>query len=275
MHRSNGGSPWRDAGAGAGALAALVLLLVGVPLGLWAMAGWPLPSSLPSWDELADALGTAHVPDTVLTKALALTCWLIWLELVASVVVEAVALLRGRRAAPVPLAGPIQKMAGRLVAAVALLTILGAARGQAPEPAPPPLVVGAPVVVDFGAAEPAVAQEAAPGLPTYTVQHRDTLWDIAERHLGDPFRWGEIWELNQGRPQPDGASFRDPDLICPGWELSLPADATGLGSPTIEPASLELLVPIEDDGQDVLLAGSTDQELLVPLDGPADAHHAR
>ena len=36
-------------------------------------------------------------------------------------------------------------------------------------------------------------------LPTatlrYEVQRHDTLWDIAERHLGDPIRWREIFEL--------------------------------------------------------------------------------
>ena len=68
---------------------------------------------------------------------------------------------------------------------------------------------------------------AAPA-PVYEVQRRDTLWDIAERHLGDPFRWQEIFQLNQGRPQADGTCLIDPDLIYVGWKLDLPADAFGL-----------------------------------------------
>jgi DNA-binding SARP family transcriptional activator len=61
-------------------------------------------------------------------------------------------------------------------------------------------------------------------------QAHDTLWGIAERHLGDPLRWPEIWELNQGRPLPDppGGRFTDADRIWPGQELLLPPDATGI-----------------------------------------------
>src|SRR4029453_19005500 len=59
-------------------------------------------------------------------------------------------------------------------------------------------------------------------------QPRDTLWRIAETHLGDPLRWRELWELNAGRPLPDGRRLEDPDWIHPGLTLLLPADAFGL-----------------------------------------------
>lgn len=67
----------------------------------------------------------------------------------------------------------------------------------------------------------------------YTVKpprgaHHDTLWDIAERHLGDGLRWKEIYDLNRDRPQPDGRRLTTPSLIHPGWRLQLPADAVGL-----------------------------------------------
>lgn len=72
----------------------------------------------------------------------------------------------------------------------------------------------------------------APVLKYYEVQppqgrNYDTLWDIADRTLGDPFRYKEIFELNQDRVQPDGRRLVDADLIHPGWNLVLPADATG------------------------------------------------
>jgi DNA-binding SARP family transcriptional activator len=51
----------------------------------------------------------------------------------------------------------------------------------------------------------------------------DSLWRIAERELGDPRRWPEIYRLNVGAPQPDGRHVQDPDLIHPGWILELPA----------------------------------------------------
>jgi hypothetical protein len=71
----------------------------------------------------------------------------------------------------------------------------------------------------------------------YEVQRRDTLWRIAECHLGDPLRWREIYELNRGLPQADGRTLTDPDTIRPGWALRLPADATGLPSASPHPSA--------------------------------------
>jgi LysM repeat protein len=279
MNPNHGGTRSRDLRSGLFALLALLFLCIAVPVGLWALAGWPLPSTVPSWSSITDALGSSQVPDDVLVKALAVVCWLVWIELVASVLVEAVALVRGRRAADVPLAGPLQKMAGRLVAAVAILIVLSAARADAPASAPRPLLVpGTAVVLDLASAEPVAAPVAQPGLPTYTVQPRDTLWDIAERHLSDARRWGEIWDLNREQPQVDGAAFSDPDLIQPGWKLSMPADSVGL-APVAEPTAqrvptdtgdVERLVPVQEDSPSMVLAVDHDQELLVPLDAPVD-----
>jgi DNA-binding SARP family transcriptional activator len=70
----------------------------------------------------------------------------------------------------------------------------------------------------------------APALPgartesdaTHVVAAGESLWDIAAQHLGDPDRWGEIFELNVGRPQPGGGELTDAQLILPGWRLRLP-----------------------------------------------------
>ncbi|HEX6076685.1 MAG TPA: ADP-ribosyltransferase [Micromonosporaceae bacterium] len=61
----------------------------------------------------------------------------------------------------------------------------------------------------------------------YTVAPGDTLWDIAERELGDPFRWPEIYKLNRGRNQRAGGKLVDPDLIHPDWVLELPPRNNG------------------------------------------------
>ena len=73
---------------------------------------------------------------------------------------------------------------------------------------------------------------------SYTVVRYDTLWRIAETHLGDPLRWRELFALNRGIRQPDGRALEDPQLIMPGWMLTLPADATGSPpAPCAQPAA--------------------------------------
>ncbi|MFD4716172.1 LysM peptidoglycan-binding domain-containing protein [Streptomyces sp. NPDC058430] len=50
---------------------------------------------------------------------------------------------------------------------------------------------------------------------TYRVRPGDTLWDISEEQQGDPTRYPEIVEANPG-------VIKDPDLIRPGEQLSIP-----------------------------------------------------
>ncbi|MDA8186133.1 MAG: BTAD domain-containing putative transcriptional regulator [Actinomycetota bacterium] len=79
-----------------------------------------------------------------------------------------------------------------------------------------------------------VATQPAGSPSTYVVQRGDTLWGIAERQLGDPLEWQAIYQLNEGRSQPDGATLTDPHWIDPGWTLLLPAATS---APTAAPAS--------------------------------------
>lgn len=67
-------------------------------------------------------------------------------------------------------------------------------------------------------------------------RHYDTLWDIAERYLGDGLRYKEIVEINRGLKQADGTELTNPDLIYPGWVLRLPDDAKGPGLRVVDHA---------------------------------------
>ncbi len=250
-----------DAGRGLLALCGVVALVVGVPVALVAWVGSPLPAEVPALSDITSALGDTYIPDEFLVKALASVCWLVWIELVASLLVEAVAFARGRKAGSVPLAGGLQQGAARLVATVALLGAVVATKGM-PEPASRPSQpfaastqpVVALVIDDDETTQPAddsagptAATEAA--APVYQVERRDTLWDIAERHLGDPLRWREIFQLNEGCPQPDGRCLTDPDLIFAGWQLELPADAVGLApSPAPAAPAPPDEAPLDDSG---------------------------
>ena len=79
------------------------------------------------------------------------------------------------------------------------------------------------------------ASEATSG-PMITVQRGDTLWDLAERHLGDGHRYTEILDLNLGRLQADGRALDDAHWIYPGWQLRLP-DGAAILEPTVSPES--------------------------------------
>jgi len=57
----------------------------------------------------------------------------------------------------------------------------------------------------------------------------ESLWEIAENHLGDGRRYQEIFELNKDLPQPDGSMLTIASLIRPGWVLRMPHDAHGPG----------------------------------------------
>jgi hypothetical protein len=73
-------------------------------------------------------------------------------------------------------------------------------------------------------------------------RNHDSLWDIAQRHLGDGRRYKEIFELNKDRVQPDGQKLTNASLIRPGWILAMPADATG-GDLVLDESVLEPVTP--------------------------------
>ncbi|GLY24659.1 S8 family serine peptidase [Micromonospora sp. NBRC 101691] len=57
----------------------------------------------------------------------------------------------------------------------------------------------------------------------------ENLSEIARRFLGSAERSAEIYQLNTGRVQRDGASLTDPTKLNAGWHLVLPWDAAGTG----------------------------------------------
>lgn len=134
---------------------------------------------------------------------------------------------------------------------------------------------------------PPVPGPAVPGpadATTYEVQPGDTLWDIADEQLGDPTAWPGIWERNAGAPMDDGRTFDDPDLILPGWDLRLTADAPPVTVDEDVPASVEAagdpssVVDGADVG-DVVIAPAADDPTDAPpsdqaLSGSADADWA-
>ena len=233
------------------ALGLLAGIAAGIPWALWHFIGWPLPHHVPSLAQLGHALDQRGIPDQALIDALAVVVWLTWAVLVASIAVEVPAALAGRRAPRLPLAGIFQPVTGRLVAAVivatlsfaprpAQVTALGSLGGglstlSGRQPVATLVLTGATQPLS-ATSKPATTALATTGdatastnlSRTYVVQRGDTLWGIAERQLGDPLDWSEIYQLNEGRAQPDGRALTDPHWIYPGWTLVLPPTALRL-----------------------------------------------
>lgn len=112
------------------------------------------------------------------------------------------------------------RLAAAAAAIIVLLSIALAPRGVRLTKAPLAVVPLAPRVV-----APAPRPAAGPVATTYRVRAGDTLWAIAARAFGDPFRWREIWRANAAARMVDGVRFIDPDRIRPGWILKMPAGA--------------------------------------------------
>ncbi|MHB1800176.1 MAG: BTAD domain-containing putative transcriptional regulator [Actinomycetes bacterium] len=235
----------REIGAGLLSAVALLAAVVGPPILLYAIAGVPIPHHTPSPGQITHSL-TSRDNGQLFLAALLVIAWVGWAVFTLSVAVETAAVIRGRAAIRLPGCALSQQLAGALVAAASVLLLAtpppptGVATHEAA--ALLPLLSRTPVVATATADPPlaahghpnGVAPHGAQGaleaeaLPRCTVERGDTLWAIAERHLGDPERWQEIARLNYDRPQPGGRTLTDSHWIYPGWELLLPADATNL-----------------------------------------------
>lgn len=232
-----------DVLAGVLALAALAALIIGVPFALLTFFGSPIPDKMPSAETLTQRLDT-----TALMHVLVLIVWLAWVQLTACVLVEAYAGIRGVGVpARVPLAGGPQALAHRLVLAALLLftattavmpVITGARSTHIQQRVTPPEHREAahrrpvqPVTMQEQAEDEPALMEKNAVRKIYRVRppagrHHESLWEIAEKCLGDGRRYREIYSLNKGKLQPDGTRLTMASLIRPGWVLDMPADAT-------------------------------------------------
>lgn len=89
---------------------------------------------------------------------------------------------------------------------------------------------------------------------TYVVHAGDTLSGIAAKRFGDVSRYRDIFEASRGIVQADGEQLTDPDLIRPGWTLTLPAggssgstEARNAAPPTPPPATTAPAAPGESE----------------------------
>ena len=202
---------------GLGALLVLLLLMVGIPAALILFAGNPIPTM----PELQQVLTGVDFGGTfLLGTILPLIGWGFWASFVFSVLVEARAALNNVTAPQLAGLRPQQALAGALVAAVLAIGAGTPATAMTAQPS----TNGSSISTQL---------EDTPTQPTdqadarqYTIQTGDTLWGVAEQKLGDGSRWSELAEGLKNRPQADGTTMSDPNLIYAGWTVELPGDQT-------------------------------------------------
>ncbi len=220
---------------GFAALIGAVALVVIVPAALAVYVGWPLPTRLPTLDQVGLAFRSGIDPQ-VLVNALAVVVWLTWAQIVAALTSEVVAAVRGRTARHLPIFPGLQMAATHLVTAITIAaSTLGPLRTVA---------TGASALQAIAiAVDPAISFQPQTHSPdprgatgnlkpleterlSYRVAKFDTLWKVAEKTLGDGRRWQEIRQLNVGRVMADGDTITAAtETLSPNWQLLLPDDA--------------------------------------------------
>lgn len=230
-----------------GALALTAGICGGVPWALLTWIGSPIPRRLPTLHTVQWWLSMRFDIHAFIAIVVYLL-WAAWAVFVAQLLVQTPGVVAdlirmARHRDPVlrdAASGPGGTLARGLIAAFTIALLAPrAVGGQTTAKAATGYVVS-------GSGRSSVSAPAVPGARTdasasHTVKVGETLWDIASQRLGDPERWGEIFDLNVGRAQPRGGELTDPQQILPGWQLRLPhvsvpqATKTQLGAQALAP----------------------------------------
>lgn len=213
-------------------MVAVVAVLVGIPLLLVTIAGWPLPTYVPKPTDVMTAIEQRNIPSTFVVKALAVLLWLLWAQFAWAslweLAVNARRLGHNRDTIPAPLVhGGVQRGAARFIASLFTATVVtGSSISSLASAVSPPMAAAVTAHATAGLASGPVTHagpfdghpgEGTEALPTWRVSKEDSLWDISQRSLGDGSRVGEILDLN-----PTLTSARS---LRTGMVLRLPAGA--------------------------------------------------
>lgn len=184
------------------ASAVLLAVLLGLPFALCRYVGWPLPNEVPSWAILSAVL-TQPMSPSFLINGLACLCWLLWGAFILDIGLLAADILRGIRW---PDLAAVRSPAAVLVGTIVLAVLGNRAAGAAAD--------GLQLASPSSVAVVETVRE-----PDPVTGNCDSMWAVAERALGDGARWPEIFELNRGKPQPNGLPLTDPHRVFPGEKL--------------------------------------------------------
>jgi len=208
----------------AAAIIVAVAVVIGVPVALVVVIGWPLPTALPAWSAVVTSVRDGAVGDVVVVKTLACVVWIAWAQLSVAICWELavnvgrVSVGKPKRRAPALVNPQLGTLAAKLVGAMLVLTI--SARSLATDALPPaPAAITATLpALEVTPAPPSLTPARAGGECRWVVQPGETLWAITERACGNPDRLGEVIALNADQ-------LTRPRDLRAGMVLQLPPDA--------------------------------------------------
>lgn len=213
-----------------GLAASLLLLgiLIGLPVALWSIGPSVLPDTIPSWSQVWQSLTRAD-DGTLALRAIKAIGWACWAVMAALIVAELISRARGRHVTrpSVPALRAPQSAVRGLVGTALLLFTATSGVGMAQAATAPTVQAStavpstAPAAAETPASTPPASVDdqtdtQAPETRAHTVRQGESLWSIAETHLGEGLRYKEIRDLNRD------TLGEDPGFLDPGTVLQLP-----------------------------------------------------
>lgn len=232
-------------------LALTLGLLIGLPIAVVALVGWPFPTTWPGLDTIGRHISDGEIPDAFIVKLLALLVWAAWAQITLATLLEYLTIIRGKAAQRRPTLPAVRLFAAKLATWTTLLvSAAGPIRPAIAAPLAPIPAVSTEVDFTVPQGESPRQDEIDTESPASATQRYrtcqgDTWWSIAEDILGEGLRWRDVRDLNLGVSMSDGTVIdRSTDIVRPGWNLSVPADASVTETITSAPefASTEVIV---------------------------------
>ncbi|WP_314076320.1 hypothetical protein [Rothia mucilaginosa] len=242
-------------------LIAVLFIILGIPALLITVSGNPFASL----DMVGGVIASIDGALTFLLQVfIPIIAWIGWASLVIPLIIEAAVQVRHGESVKLPGVLRLQQNIAAVLIGMILASTAGISGATAVEsggtagvPVTPNQTISAPATAQaqYGAPSATEKAQASQTGPSYMVNGRQALWDIAETTLGDGSRYVEIFNLNQGVVQKDGAALLSTDqLLHDGWVLTLPQDAkipqpiAGTGTVTIKPGDTLSEIALENYG---------------------------
>ncbi|EST18017.1 LysM peptidoglycan-binding domain-containing protein [Streptomyces roseochromogenus] len=244
---------------GVWALTVLALLLVGVPWLLLTVG--TLPSALPSWNAVHEALMRPDDGSGLMTL-LTVAAWITWLWLVIPVLLEIGAVVARRTTPRLPGMATGQRLAGFLLGSILLASPAAAASAATPAVAATaphaPHTTATPAGDDDRqaasasstaaasptgrAAAPSLRDDRATALTEHTVgKDGTTWWDLAEQYLGDGLLYPDLQHLNPQLPTEK--------ILPPGTTVLVPASSPAAAEHATEPDGVHTQLTADEPAQ--------------------------